>query len=232
MRRRAFVVGLGSATAWTVAARAQQPARTHRIAIVHPAFPTTVLTSTGGNPYYRMLFEELQRLGHVEGRNLVVDRHSGHGRSESYAELAREVIHRSPDLIFTVTTRMVRHFKEQTATIPIVGVTSDPVALGLVTSLARPGGNVTGVVADAGIVIWEKRLEIVKEMMPRATRAGFVVPRTVWEGVEGRTARDIAQQVGLAAVGSPLESPIQDEEYRRVIRDMFKENAEVLVVGE
>ena len=90
---------------------------------------------------------------------------------------------------------MLRHFKEATATIPVVGMTSDPVVGGLVPSLARPGGNLTGVVTAGGLVIWDKLLEIISETVPQARRVGFAVPRPVWE-VQGQGAREAAQHRG------------------------------------
>ena len=123
-----------------------------------------------------MFFEELRKRGYVEGQNLTVELYSGRGQTERYAPLAAEVVSRNPDVILTFTSRMLRHFKEATATIPVVGTTADPVVLGLVPSLARPGGNLTGVVTAAGLVIWDKRLEIVREIFPQARRVGFVVP--------------------------------------------------------
>jgi putative tryptophan/tyrosine transport system substrate-binding protein len=78
------------------------------------------MTETGGLPYWRALFQELRLLGYVEGQNLVVERYSGEGREQNYTRLARDVVHLKPDLIFAMTSRMVRHFKSATTTIPIV----------------------------------------------------------------------------------------------------------------
>jgi putative tryptophan/tyrosine transport system substrate-binding protein len=114
-------------------------------------FALAILTNeASGHPVHQPLFEELTRLGYVEGRNVVVERYSGEGRTENYPELARRVVSSMPDLIFIVTGRLTRFFKEATATIPIVAVSGDPIAFGLTTSLARPEGNITGVVVDAG----------------------------------------------------------------------------------
>ena len=102
--------------------------------------------------------------------------YSARGQTERYAQLAAEVVSRNPDVILTFTTRMLRHFKEATATIPVVGMTADPVVLGLVPSLARPGGNLTGVVTDAGLVIWEKRLEIVAKPFRKHAGSASLCP--------------------------------------------------------
>src|SRR5262249_60115828 len=103
------------------AARAQQPAKVHRIAIISTAVPVTDITETSSLRNYRAFFQELRRLGYVEGRNLIVERYSGLGRTEHYAELVREVVRSKPDVILAVANALVQHLKAATATIPIVG---------------------------------------------------------------------------------------------------------------
>ncbi len=149
IRRRAFISAIsallgGAAVAWPLAARAQRPAKVHRIAVIHAAVPVTDIIETSSIRFYRAFFQELRRLGYVEGRNLIVERYSGLGRTEHYAELAREVVRSKPDLIFASGTDTVRHLKAATATIPIVGVMGNPVGWGLAASFAHPGGNITG----------------------------------------------------------------------------------------
>src|SRR5437868_9415643 len=158
MRRRNFIrlIGLtGGAAAWPLALRAQQPAKTKRIAMVHPSEKVGDMTITGRRTF-RVFFEELGALGYVEGGNLLLERYSGEGRPDHYAELARDVVDTRPDVIIAMTGIMASAFKTATTTIPIVAVASDPVASGLVNSLAHPGGNITGVSVDAGIDIWGK----------------------------------------------------------------------------
>ena len=232
MRRRAVLVGLALASAAFGNLRAQQPAKMHRVAIVAASDPVAEVTETGGNPVYRAFFEELRRLGDVEGQNLVVERYSGEGRTDHYAELAREVIGRNPDLIFANTSLLVRQFKEATATTPIVGVTADPVAYGLVSNLARPGGNLTGVSADAGVEIWGKRLEALREAVPTVSRLGFLTYRASWEGAQGRMLREASAAAGLALLGPPLDDPIQPAEYRRVVAAMTEQHADALIIGD
>ncbi len=100
MRRRDFITALGAAATWPLAARAQQPAKMKRIALVTSSAKVSEI-SVNGRPYYRAFFEELSRLGYVEGQNLGVERYSGEGRPERYAELARDVVNTHPDLILT-----------------------------------------------------------------------------------------------------------------------------------
>src|SRR6266542_5604587 len=132
MRRREFITLLGGAAATVpLAVRAQQAAKVYRIAIMAAAYPVAEITETSSLRFYRAFFQELRRLGYVEGRNLIVERYSGMGRTEHYAELAREVVRSKPDLIFASGTDTVRHLKAATATIPIVGVLGNPVGWGL-----------------------------------------------------------------------------------------------------
>jgi putative ABC transport system substrate-binding protein len=101
MRRRDFALGVLLAAA-TYSVRAQERAKQHRIAIVIPAGPVALISDTG-NRYWPAFFEELRRLDDVEGQNLVVERYSGEGRPEGYADLARKVVNRNPDLIVAIT---------------------------------------------------------------------------------------------------------------------------------
>ena len=130
MQRREFITLLGGAAAWPVAARAQRPATQNRIAIFHPAIPTSHITETGGGSAWRAFFAELRRLGYVEGENLIIERYSAEGHHERYADLAREIITRKPDLIVTGTNPVVRAITAATSTIPIGGLSSKPMKPG------------------------------------------------------------------------------------------------------
>lgn len=236
MRRREFILLLGGAATVSrggpLAAQAQQPRNEHRVAIVAASDPVAELTEGGGNPHYEAFLQELRRLGDVEGQNFVIERYSGEGRTEHYAELVSEVLRRNPDLIFATTSLLVRHFKDATATIPIVGWTADPVAYGIIATLPRPGGNVTGVSADAGIEIWGKRLEFLREAVPKASRMGFLTYRLSWEGAQGKVLREVARAAGIELLGPPLDDPVQPPEYKRVVALMAQQNAHALIVGD
>ena len=173
MRRREFMAGV-LLTAAMRPARAQQRATQRRIAIFHPAIPAHLISETGGGTAWRAFFRELRRLGYVEGENLLIERYSAEGHHERYADLAREIVARNPDLIVTGTNPVVLAFKATTSTTPIVAFMLDPLKAGLVTSLARPGGNLTGITLDAGIEIWGKRLQMLKEAIPSTTKAAFL----------------------------------------------------------
>jgi putative ABC transport system substrate-binding protein len=198
MKRREFIGLLGGAAVWPLGARAQQPAKPQRIAIFHPAIPTTLLTETGGGSAWRAFFAELRRLGYVEGENLIIERFSAEGHHERYADLAREIVSRNPDVIVTGTNPVVAIFKAASGTIPIVAFMLDPLKAGLVTSLARPGGNLTGITLDAGIEIWGKRLELLKDAVPSMANAAFLGMRGGWEGSAEQVLRDASRRLGIS----------------------------------
>ena len=132
MRRREFITLLiGAAPTWPLTARAQQTPTKNRIAIFHPAIPTTLLTETGGGSALRAFFGELRRLGYVEGGNLIIERYSAEGHHERYADLVREIVTRSPDVIVTGTNPVVLAVKAATSTIPVVAFMLDPLKAGL-----------------------------------------------------------------------------------------------------
>ena len=139
-----------------------------------------------GGSAWRAFFAELRRLGYVEGENLIIERYSAEGHHERYADLARQIVARNPDVIVTGTNPVVIAFKAATGTIPVVAFMLDPLHAGLVSSLGRPGGNLTGITLDPGIEIWGKRLEMLKEAIPSMTRAAFLGMREGWEGTAGK----------------------------------------------
>jgi putative ABC transport system substrate-binding protein len=232
MKRRDFITLLGGAAAvWPVAARAQQPAKNHRIAVVSPLGSLTDISENSFYTGWSALFKELRRLGYVEGKNLIVERYSGGGQPERFAELAREVMHTGPDVIVTSGNALALALTTATPTIPVVGVTADPMAYGLTTSVARPVGNFTGVTVDAGIELVAKYLEIVRETVPMATKVGFLASQGEWDQARGRTLSEIAGQAGILLLGPPLASPINEEEYRRVLLAMAQEHAGAVIVS-
>jgi putative ABC transport system substrate-binding protein len=109
--------------------------------------------------------------------NLVVARYSGEGREDHFPELCRDVVSTKPDVIVTAASGLVLSFKATTDSIPIVASMADPVSYGIVASLARPGGNITGVAVGAGLEIWGKRLQVLHEAVPTASRVGFLASR-------------------------------------------------------
>src|SRR3982074_617670 len=233
MRRRDFInVIAGWAATWPLAARAQQRATQHRIAIFHPAIPTTLLTETGGGSAWRAFFAELRRLGYIEGENLIIERYSADGHHERYADLVRQIISRNPDVIVTGTNPVVIAFKAATSTIPVIAFMLDPLEAGLVTNLARPGGNLTGITLDAGIEIWGKRLGMLKKAIPSTAKVAFLGMRDGWEGSSGQFLRDAGDRLGISLI-SMLPQEGTPSEIERVFAEMGQQRPDaVLVSGE
>jgi putative ABC transport system substrate-binding protein len=231
MRRRDFIGNLiGTVVAWPLDASAQQPTKVYRLAIVHPSTPVKEMNETSSFPRFRALFCELRRLGYIEGQSLIVERYCGEGRTEHYAELASEAVRQRPDVILAASVPMVRYLKAATGTIPIVGFLGDPDKLGLVSSFAQPGGNITGFPSDTGDEIEGKRLGLLRELIPGASRVGLLIGRA--RADYAAAIREAAQKAGISVVGPPLESPIQESEYRRVFELMTQEHAEALYVAD
>lgn len=230
MRRRDFIAALGTAATWPLAARAQQPAKMKRIAFVLPSAKVSQM-SVSGHPYYRAFFEELSRLGYIEGQNLGVERYSGEGRTERYAELVRDVVNTHPDLILTAGGLLSLDFKMATTTIPIVTITADPVAIGLAASIARPGGNVTGTTIDGGLEIIGKRFGLLVEAMPKLSVVRYLASRPIWEGPTGAAWREAAKRAGVSLSATLLGSAFNEEEYRRIFTSMEQDRAEALMVS-
>jgi putative tryptophan/tyrosine transport system substrate-binding protein len=213
-----------------LAAEAQPTGKVYRIALASPSTPVAEMTEQG-NRGYKAFFSELRRLGYVEGKNLVVERRSAEGRTERHADVVADLIQLKPDVIFAVSTRLARRFKAATTAIPIVGLTGDPVTGGLVASLSRPGGNLTGVSSMAGNEILGKQLELLLEAAPNASRVAFLVPREMPEGYS-RAIRAASASAGRTLVFTLLGEPIQEPEYRRAFRAMAGERVQALLVAE
>jgi ABC transporter substrate binding protein len=175
VKRREFLATLaGASVLLPVGAGAQQSTKVFRIAMVHPSYAVSEMTEASSLPYCRVFFDELRRLGYVEGHNLLIERYSAEGHVEDYPALARSVVSHTPDLIFTVGAPMAKALKKETSSIPIVLAASDPVAEGLADSLARPAGNITGASTIPGLEIWGRRLQLFREVVPTISKVGVL----------------------------------------------------------
>jgi putative tryptophan/tyrosine transport system substrate-binding protein len=166
MGRREFITLLGGAAAWPLAARAQQAERMRRIGVL--------VGHERNLPEFEGLREQLRELGHVEGRNLVIDwRYADRGPAQ-LPVLAKNLVDLHPDVFVSITTPATAAVKAVAGGIPIVFANvGDPVAVGFVASLAHPGGNMTG----QSLVATEltgKRLELLKEMIPACSNAAVI----------------------------------------------------------
>ena len=222
---------VGGAAAWPLAARAQ-PANMKRIAFVSAAMK---VADMGKFLLFRVFLEELSRHGFVEGQNLVVERYSGEGRIEHYAEVAREAISTHPDLIFVPSgIPMASEFKSMTTTIPIIMANTDPVATGLVSSLARPGGNITGASTDGGREFHQKRLEFLAQAIPKLSRVGYLSSQRQWEFSTGsaKVIREAAERAGISLIGVLLGASIDEAAYRRAFNSIEQDQLDGLVISQ
>jgi putative ABC transport system substrate-binding protein len=195
MRRREFITMLGGAAAgWPLAARAQQPAKLPTIGFLGAA------SQSGWRSWTDAFVQRLSELGWVEGRTVAIEFRWAEGRSERYTEIAAEFVHLKVDVIVTVGAA-VAAAKQATSVIPIVfAVANNPVGIGLVASLARPGGNVTGVSNETADLAG-KRLELLREVVPGLRRlaimANFGYPASV---LEMREVEATAGALGLEVI--------------------------------
>ena len=208
--------------------RAQGPPQHKRIAIVRPAGSVAQISDTGVS-FYQAFFKELRRLGDVEGENLIVERYSGEGRPEGFADLGREVVNRKPDLIVAITPPIAKAVRAADDTIPIVFTSGDPIRAGLVTSLAHPGGNMTGVNIQVDFEIWGKRLQILKEAVPSISKVAYLDLRAYWQ-YDMEPLREPSQQLQISLVGMLLEESTPAE-FRRVFAELAQDRPDAIMVG-
>ena len=192
MRRRDFVVLLGgAAVAWPLAARAQQPAKAPIIGFLGAA------TASAWRPWTAVFVQRLGDLGWIEGRTVTIEYRWAEGRPERYAEIAAEFVRLKVDVIVTVASA-VPALRQATSVIPIVfALANDPVGGGLVASLSRPGGSVTGL-SNQGVDLAGKRLELLREVRPDLRRLAILTNVGFSESVlEMREAEAGAHNLGI-----------------------------------
>src|SRR5262249_12385312 len=159
--RRKLLVALGGAVAWPLAARAQQPERMRRIGWVW------IGRSAGISPELAGVRQGLKDFGYIEGQNVIVEYRFAEGRRDRIADLVSELVQMRPDVLVGLGNPVITALKNATTAIPIVFMTGDPVAAGYVASVARPGGNMTGVSMMQGIAgLTAKRIELLKDVLP------------------------------------------------------------------
>jgi putative tryptophan/tyrosine transport system substrate-binding protein len=205
MRRREFIAGLGSATAWPLAARAQQRAL--------PVIGYVSGWSSGDAPDYVAAFRQgLAETGYVEGQNVAIEYRWAEGHFDRLPELIADLVRRQVNVIVTAnTTAAAIAAKAATQTIPIIFLLgSNPVDIGLVASLNRPGGNVTGV-TDLQTSVVTKRPGLLHELVPAAKAIGILVNPTnrVLAEADAKEAATAAAALGLRLVVLNTSSPAE-----------------------
>ena len=192
IRRREFIALVsGAAVAWPLAARAQQPAKAPIIGFLGAA------TASAWRPWTAVFVQRLGDLGWIEGRTVTIEYRWAEGRPERYAEIAAEFVRLKVDVIVTVASA-VPALRQATSVIPIVfALANDPVGGGLVASLSRPGGSVTGL-SNQGVDLAGKRLELLREVRPDLRRLAILTNVGFSEFVlEMREAEAGAHNLGI-----------------------------------
>ena len=224
MRRRNFIKGIvGSAAAWPLAARAQQPAMPV-VGFLHSSSPSGYASRVAA---FRQGVNEAE---YIEGRNVTIEYRWAEGRNDRLPELAADLVRRKVTVIAATTTPAALAAQAATATIPIVFVTAgDPVKLGLVASLNRPGGNLTGV-ATLSVEVAPKRLEALHEIIPTATTFALLINSSSPALAES-TTRDVRASARTLGVQLHVVSATTDNEIDDAFASLAKQRAGGLVIG-
>jgi putative ABC transport system substrate-binding protein len=223
MRRREFITLLGgAAAAWPLKARAQQPQRMRRIGRLSP------LSVAAEAPMLAGLRQGLNELGWIEGQNFAFELRFADGNLDRLPQLADELVREKVDVIVTGSSPGASAAKNATSTIPIVMVTTgNPVQGGLIATLARPGGNVTGVTA-LGQVLNAKRLELLKEAVPSLKRVAILTnPASPYTDPFLQESEAAAHALGIEARVLEARGP---HDLERAFEAIVNEHAEALMV--
>ena len=220
MDRRTFLTVLsGSLLAAPLAAEAQQAGKIYRIGFLNPR--------SGQNEWDEAFRQTLRELGYVEGRTITIEYRWGAGNEERLAEMAAELVQLKVDIIVAAATVAIQAAKRATNTIPIVmAAVSDPVGIGIVASLSRPGGNVTGLTLMTPDLAG-KRLQWLREILPKTTRVAIL-------GGRGGATRLFLEQMRAAAEQTGVQLVLPEvggaEDLPGAFTAMQRERAQALIV--
>jgi putative ABC transport system substrate-binding protein len=205
MRRREFITGLGGAIAWPLAARAQQPERMRRLGVLMSTNENDPVAQARVAALHRGLAE----FGWTEGRNLAIEWRWSGGDIARTREYAAELVHLAPEVLLGNGTPATAALKQATTTIPIVfAVVNDPVAQGLIASMAHPGGNITGF-SFLEYSMVGKSLEMLKQIAPQISRVALMFnPDTYpYYEIHLKSFEPAAKLLSLELIAAPVRSP-------------------------
>lgn len=218
MKRRASIAWLGGAAAWPLAARAQ-PANLPRIGVLVPSNP---------EPFFSAFKQGLSEQGYVEGKNIQFEFRSADGRSELLPGLAQELVRLNVDIIVVWTGIAALAAQQASKTIPIVmSSAADPVGMGLVGSLARPGGNVTGL-SSTSSQLGPKLLEFIRALLPRARRVAVLANAA--DGFGKTLVREVERGGQTLGIGIQALEVRSVADYDAAFAAMKKERAQAVIV--
>jgi putative tryptophan/tyrosine transport system substrate-binding protein len=226
MRRREFIAGLSGAAAatWPLAARAQQAGKLWRIGFLSGAArPVSLESSQWGG-----FLQGMRELGYVAGKDFVIEWRFAEGRSELFPGLAAELVSEKVDIVVVGNAAVVRPVQQASSTIPIVmAVSIDPVGAGIVTSLARPGGNITGLATSADDTA-PKQLELLAMAVPNLSRVGFLSnPDSPSSSPFLKSVQVAAPTAGLKVLPVEARNP---PDLESAFATLIKERAEAVMV--
>jgi putative tryptophan/tyrosine transport system substrate-binding protein len=224
MNRRAFIsLVAGASAAWPLAARAQQPARPRRIGLLS-ASPVSTLSGI-----YTGFMKGMRELGYVEGNDFVIEWRSAEGQYGRLSDVAAELVRLNVDVIVTGVTAGIRPLQQATTTIPIVmAYSTDPVGNGFVASLARPGGNTTGL-AGSSDDSSPKQLELLATLVPNVSRIGLLGnPNSPTYFSVLKNTQAAAQKVGLFVIPIKARNPNETE---NAFAELGKQRVDAVMVA-
>jgi ABC-type uncharacterized transport system substrate-binding protein len=226
MKRREFIALLGGATAWPLAARAQQAGRPRRIGFLTSSPPVASIESS----YHAGLLRGMRELGYVAGKDFIVEWRFAAGRLERFAEFAAELVRLNVDVFVLGTPTAVPAVRQATSTIPIVmGFSTDPVGNGFVASLAHPGGNITGLASSQDDAV-PKQMELLRMLVPDLSHIGLLVdPSSPNSSPIVKSAQVVAAKAGL--VLTPAEARNLEDVERAFVKLTNERVGAVIVVA-
>jgi len=187
-----------------LSAGAQQIRKVHRVGLIFTTSPVSEMVGPEPvHPSARAFVDGLRALGYIEGQNLILERRSAEGRFERFGEIVAELVRLKADVIVAPGDLIPRAAMAITTTVPIVMTTStDPVREGLVQSLARPGGNITGLTLTPAPEIEAKRVELLREVLPGLSRVAYLASKDDrdWHSPAGQSLQAAAQALGVTLV--------------------------------
>ena len=233
MERRAFLGGAIALLATPFGAGAQQPGGVPTVGILFHSSPVSdMMGPAPRHPYLRGFMQGLREQAYVEGESIRIERRTAEGHPERLPALAAELVRLKVAVIVTTTMATIEAARRATTTVPIVMASGppDPVQTGLVASLARPSGNITGLSLSTGWAIAGKRLELLKQAAPQISRVAVLHSATdpqwpaLWE-----PARAAATALGLALLFAKVDEP---DDFPRAFAAVTQVRADALLVSE
>ena len=231
MDRRTFIGGVALGfVAVPLAVEAQQPAKVYRVGLISATVPVSEMAGPEPvSPSVRAFVQGLRALGYVEGQNLILERRSAEGRAERSGDIIAELVRLNVDVFVVGVNRVAVAAQQVTTKIPIVVTfAEDPVGVGLVKSLARPGGNITGLTIVVGPEIYGKNLELLKEVLPKGARIAALFNFTssinaLWL----KATEDAARKLGVGLVPTGVRNA---EDFEQAFARMKQGHAQGFVV--